>query len=196
MNDVALTTTDLIAAATQILVDGGYALIPLDEAVLGAAGSRCFEDTYGVVAVVVYSTWSDLANSWFEAQAQLIDLMSRNLSEGDPKAWEGYLVLMTPGVPDLPNSDDVDAIRYDTTRLRKFVATGDDMSTLTDIDRVLSPLLPLSAEPQTAAEETVLEHLPDLLAKSGVDRNFVRAIVSAYRTQRPLLEALDEARRA
>ena len=196
MNDVSLTTTDLIAAATQVLVDGGYTLIPWNETASNAASSRYFEDTYGIVAVVVYSTWSDLANNWFEAQSQLIGLMSRSLSQGDPKASEGYLVLLTPGVTALPNSDAVDAIRYDISRLRKFVATGDSLGTLSDIERVLSPLLPLSAEPETAADETVLERLPDLLAKKGTDRDAVRVIVSAYRTQRPLLEALDEVGRS
>ena len=196
MNDVSLTTTDLIAAATQVLADGGYTLIPWNEAASNSASSRYFEDTYGIVAVVVYSTWSDLANNWFEAQSQLIGLMSRSLSQGDPKAWEGYLVLLTPGVTALPNSDAIDTIRYDISRMRKFVATGDSLGTLSDIERVLSPLLPLSAEPETAADETVLERLPDLLAKKGTDRDAVHVIVSAYRAQRPLLEALDEVGRS
>src|SRR4051812_17097065 len=95
----SLTATQLLAAATDLLTVSGYSRADVTtEAVVPGAASRIFEDAYGIVAVHVFDTWSHLAEQWNVAQGQLVDVISEHLRRPEPKAWEGYLVLMTPGL--------------------------------------------------------------------------------------------------
>ena len=95
----SLTTTEILAAASKVLQDGGYNRV--DESRFPewtSANARLFEDPYSIVEIIVYNTWSELHSSWTGAQAILVDVMSKHLRSTEPKAWEGYLVLFTPGV--------------------------------------------------------------------------------------------------
>ena len=94
-----LTVTKLLAAATDFLTRGGYVrLLEEESSAEWSSSSRLFEDSYGIVAVIVYDSWSEVENTWAEDQERLVNLISRHMKSTDPKAWDGYLVLMTPGV--------------------------------------------------------------------------------------------------
>jgi hypothetical protein len=188
-NTESLTTTNLLAAASGLLLSGGYQQVherSVDDR-WRASNVRLFEDRFGIVAIVVYETWRDLLSRWPDAQAALVDLISQNVSSNDAKAWEGYLVLLTLGVG---SHSEVNTIRYDTSRVRKLVATGDDLRILADVERALLPLLPLGDVPLVAEQDSALEMLPQLLQRRNIPEEAVRLIVLAFREQQPLLEQL------
>lgn len=188
--EVRLTATNLLAAADSELLSGGYRKVG-EDALRGWPGGsiRVYEDPYAVAVVAVYETWTELATGWVQLQEALVDLMSRFWTRADAKAWDGYLVLFTPATPG--NYVEVEGIRYNTSRVRKLVATGDDLRRLSDVTRVLAPLLPLEPAVETQGE-TALEMLPRLLAQQGIDEEVARVLVRAFDRQEPLVEALDQ----
>src|SRR5437016_5737672 len=148
----SLTSTEIVAAANSVLLSGGYRLIDraqLDIPAVSAA--RFYEDAFGIVEVVVFDTWESLRSEWANAQASLVELISRFVQTGEAKAWEGYLVLFTPAVVPSEQRDKADGIRYNTNRVRKLLATGENLQTITDVERTLVPLLPLTSS--TAEQE-------------------------------------------
>ena len=189
-----LTPTDLLAAASELLEQGGYTRVSggvVDS--WATAGTRLFEDVYNVVALVVYETWQELDAGWPAAQAELVELISAHMTRSDPKAWDVYLVLLTPG-PAIDGDRGPSDIRYDTSRVRKLVAAGDELQVVGDVERALLPLLPLDAVTATAGERSTLTMLPEILAKHGVEPQTVSVVVEAFRTQRSLVESLHDYR--
>lgn len=185
------TTTSLVAAASSVLEQNGYRQVRPDatERWPGSAG-RVYEDPYSVAAVLVYETWRDLADEWPQAQAALAELMSAHFGRDDAKAWEAYLVLLTPSVlPSEAHSMALD-IRRDTAHVRKLLATGEELQHLADIERALLPLLPLPAEVAVIEERSVLDLLPGLLSKRGVSESAVRVTTRAFLDQEPIVESL------
>jgi hypothetical protein len=185
---MALTVTDLLAEASRLLTENGYTAAEpgVGSAWLSSSG-RVFEDAYGVVGLAVFETWSELRHSWPDAQSSLGELISRHLTRADAKSWEVYLVLLTPGV--LGNDDQLESqlIRSDTNRARKLVATGAELQSISNVERVLLPLLPLTGDITVTDEGSLLDRLPDLLE---VDQGAARVIVDAFRNQEPILERL------
>ncbi len=185
----------LLAQAHALLERGGYKVVREAEETLGIPSERGFlaEDKYGVVAVAVYETWKDLSAGWPETQSALVAVISREFTRAEAKAWEGYLVLLTPASLGPEAREEADRIRYDTSRIRKLVASGEDLTTLSDVDRVLLPLLPLEpAEVAMEDESSLLGSLPELLAQQGIGRDAADGVVGAFRRREPLLEALHQ----
>lgn len=188
-SSTGFTTTDLIAVASQTLSACGYRQIRKRFLEWDTPTSRLFEDEYNVVGIVVFDTCAELLRTWPDHQGSLVDLISRHVSQGESKTWDGYLVLLTPGLA--PSGDrEIVAIRYNTTRLRKIVATGDDLRTATEVERVLLPLLPLDQDQVRLTTGSVLDILPKLLADKGIPEETTRLLVEAFRDQSPLLERL------
>jgi hypothetical protein len=192
-----LTGTQLLATATEILSTGGYreALPPTPSSQSGGA-SRLFEDAYGIVAIHVYESWRQLTEQWHVAQGELVDLISEHLTRPEPKAWEGYLVLLTPGLLPPTERTRINELRYDTNRVRKLVASGDDLATLDGVRLTLLPLLPLEIEQPVAGQSGLLERLPDLLGESDVPADLTRVIVSAFQANDSIVDRLHSARLA
>ena len=186
-----LTPTDIIAAASQVLSDAGYRQVHDTSKDWDTATSRLFEDEYNVVAVVVFDTCGELLRGWTDLQGSLVDLISKHVGQTEAKSWDGYLVLLTPGVA--PSEDaEIEAVRYNTHRLRKLVATGEELNTVADVERVLRPLLPLSQERAAMDNASALDVLPRLLANQGIAQDTTRVLVDAFRSQSSLLERLHE----
>ena len=118
------TSTDLIAIASQVLAGGGYQQIRGRFSEWDTSTSRLFEDEYNVVGLVVFDTCGELLRAWPDLQGSLVEVISRHVGQGESKSWDGYLVLLSPG---FGASEDVaiEAIRYNTTRLRKLIGTGE-----------------------------------------------------------------------
>jgi len=89
---------------------------------------------------------------------------------------------------------EADTIRSDTGRLRKLLATGEELQILGDVERVLMPLLPLH-EVDSADQGSTLSMLPDVLSAKGLPRDAVEIVVKAFLDQQPLLERLHDRRR-
>lgn len=188
-----LSATQLLAAATQLLDESGYA--NASEAATGPESAhiaRVFEDRYGIVAICVFDTWGQLVAEWPEAQGELVDLISGTLSRPEPKAWEGYLVLMTPGVMPAGDRTTINQIRSDTNRVRKLVASGDELGTLEDIRNFLLPLVPLQLDDSISGEADLLGTLPALLAEHDIAPQVTQTIVDAFIENASIFERLHD----
>lgn len=188
-----LTITDLIATASDSLAHGNYQRITNRFPEWETTSARLFEDTYNVVGLVAFDTCGELLRTWADLQGKLVDVISRHVGQGEAKAWDGYLVLLTYGLS--PSSEtEIEAVRYNTTRLRKIVATGEDLRTTADIERVLRPLLPLGASEAKVERTAVLDLLPSLLATQGIAQDTTKTLVDAFREQASPLERLHKLR--
>lgn len=187
------TSTDLIAIASQVLAGGGYQQIRGRFSEWDTSTSRLFEDEYNVVGLVVFDTCGELLRAWPDLQGSLVEVISQHVGQGESKSWDGYLVLLSPG---FAASEDVaiEAIRYNTTRLRKLIGTGEDLQDPMGVERVLRPLLPLNQERVKLSQESALDLLPKLLANQGIPKETTQLLVDAFREQLPLLERLHEQR--
>lgn len=185
-----MTTTSLVALASETLAANGYRVVR-DMAGMLKIGDQALlaEDSYNVVSVVAFETWQQLASEWVDAQADLVELLSRRLARSAPKAWDGYLVLMCAGEP--ADRRDVLKIERDTTRVRKIVATGSMLRTSSDVRRVLDLLLPLDLPPNLSAMSDALDALPSLMADT-VSPEIMKVVVDAYRSVEPPLERLHD----
>ena len=182
-----INVTTLVAEAAQVLEDAGFnAVDQSGKNSWKATAARVYEDTYSIVCVAVYETWADLQSRWVEDQATLVSLISEYFARSDAKAWDGYLVLLTPSI--VPKSDRLRAssIGRNTLHLRKLFADGEELQSLGGVRRTLLPLLPL--EDYDALERRdVLDTLPSLLGGRGVDPAAVQVAISAFRQQRPII---------
>jgi hypothetical protein len=186
-----LTSTDILAAASEALVLGGYRRIADSVSGKIAGSARIFEDPYSVVQLVVYETWTDLETNWTDAQGVLVELISKYVVSTEPKAWDGYLVLLTPSILPTAAREQAIQIKNNFNRVRKFLATGDELKTTSDVERLLLPLLPLAGEvPRGDQSSRVLDFLPEILSKRGIDRAAVETLVTAFAAHQPLLENL------
>jgi hypothetical protein len=194
MPDSILTESQILAIATETLESSGYSRISEELVAWPAAEHRLFEDAYGIVALTLFGSWSDLVNQWTEAQASLAELISAHLTSAEPKAWEGYLVLLTRAIIGPEDRARENAVRYDTSRVRKLVATGDDLTSEADVKRVLLPLIPLRFDATPA--EPILDLLPALLYKTkNIPETTTKILLDAFRKQEPLVEALHSQRK-
>lgn len=184
-----MTPTDLIAASTSVLEAGGYQPIREGFPEWNTTSTRLFEDKYNVVGIAVFTTAAELISSWADLQGALVEVISRYVGQTEKKAWDGYLVLLTTAIA--PASDaDIEDIRSDTTRLRKLVATGEDLSAPGDVERLLRSLLPLHAPQDLIGQSTALDLLPELLAEQGINESTTKVLVKSFIEQKPLMDAL------
>ena len=186
------TVTSLVAAAADVLEGAGF-----DAAQQSATGTwrataaRVYEDAYSIVCVAVYETWAELSSGWTEDQANLVALISQHFARTEAKAWDGYLVLLTPSV--VPATERLTSINIqrNTLHLRKLFADGEELRSLSAVRRALLPLLPLE-EHDALEPRSVLDTLPPLLADRGVDEEAAHVAIAAFRDQRPILAEVHE----
>jgi len=186
-----LSPSAVILEAERLLASGGYRVSRDGHRWAGSAAlSLLAEDLYGIVGLAIWESWDALKGGWPDAQGSLVDLLSERFARAEPKLWDAYLVLLCvlPAGPD--NRSVVDRIRYDMSRIRKLVATGEDLATLKDIERVLLPLLPLRVGPVGDTTSAVIDSLPAILAGPDLPQGTVEAVVRAFKSQQPLLESV------
>jgi hypothetical protein len=183
-----LSYVQLTAATTEILTSNGYQQVDLPSS--WPSESRLYEDDYGIVALFVYDTWIRLRGEWNVAQGQLVDLISARLNRPDPKSWEGYLLLFTTASVPSDQRRDVTDLRYNTNRLRKLVATADEIDTVEDVHTALLPLLPLDTGSPSSSGSGLLSRLPDLLSAERVSRRVTEAVVDSFLANESMMESL------
>ena len=188
------TATALAAAVAEVLEDSGYRLATRqneqDWAEWPAPGAKVYEDAYSVVALVVYETWADLSDGWLTAQEALVELISAYFKRGEPKTWEGYLLLFTPSVVPATARAEAVAIQRNTAHVRKILGTGDLLRGLHDVRNALLPLLPLEAFESIGQPRAALDILPDILRRDGIPEEAARATIKALLNEEPIIERL------
>jgi hypothetical protein len=173
------------------LVRNGYTEVATAEEI--GLETRVYEDFFGIVSLTVFETWPQLVEMWHDAQGYLVDLMSGAMPRADPKAWEGYLVLLTPDDPSAEEElEAVDAIRRNTRRVRKIIGTGGELQTLPDVEQILLPLLPLTVAGAGTGPPSALSRLPEILESAGINRETTEALLAAYASNDSLLDRLHQ----
>ena len=115
------TVTTLVAAVGQILEGAGLKAVSSSATGMWKATEvRLYEDAYSVVCIAVYETWTDLWSLWADDQATLVSLISRHFSRTDAKAWDGYLVLLTPSIVPAAARHNAIEIQRNTVHVRKL----------------------------------------------------------------------------
>jgi hypothetical protein len=194
MNSNLPTPTGLLAKASSLLTDAGYVIATAKAPEWSTQTSRVFEDRYNVVGLVVFPTCNELLSSWLKLQESLVQLISRHVMATEGKAWDGYLVLLTPATAPSERLK-VDSIRHDTARLRKLVATGEELESDSEVERVLRPLLPMYPVNGVVEADSILSLLPSLLAEHGISTNVTDELVTSFRARTPLMEGIHRAER-
>ena len=194
MTSTAPTPTGLLAKASSLLTDAGYVAVTAKHADWATQTNRVYEDKYNIVGLVVFSTCNELLSNWVKLQESLVNLISRHVMATEGKAWDGYLVLLTPASAPSERTA-IDAIRYDTSRLRKLVATGEELMADADVERVLRPLLPMPPMAGLAAMNSILTLLPALLAEQGIPTKVSEQLITSFTERAPLMEGVHLARR-
>ena len=184
------TVTSLVAVASQVLEDAGYRAVPSSATEIWAASrAMVFEDAHGIVCVAAYETWAQLSSRWTQDQATLVTIISRHLIRTDAKAWDGYLVLLTPSFIPASQRPVSVKIQRNTLHVRKLLSGGDELNSVSDVRRTLLPLLPLD-EHYALKPRDLLDSLPPLLTQYGIDEESAQTTIAAFGSQRPVIEEL------
>jgi hypothetical protein len=171
-----LTVSSLRAAAVEVLTGAGYREVS-DPPASSREHGGVYEDPYSIVGIGIFETWSALAAGWLDLQAALAELISENFARSDPKAWEGYLVLLTPSFVPTASAQEANEIRRDTQHVRKLLGAGDEIASLGQVQRLLLPLLPLDLPDAHARSSDALSALPPILGAQGIDPGAVQVAV-------------------
>lgn len=188
-----LTTTEITGQVKRTLRDAGYDQHSAPPGRWDAPNHLLYEDDYGIVGVVIFESISLLLIDWTTAQGALVHMMSQHITRAQPKSSEGYLVLLTGAAPQEGReyyvNKEVNAIRYNTSRVRKLVGTGVSLNTVDDVKRVLDPLLPLDISNDEKEAVSVLDLLPELLS-DDVSEEITKAVTEAYLQLNSPIDAL------
>lgn len=189
---MGMTVSALLAMISETLESSGYQRISRSAGHAEAPATfRLFEDAYGIVGVALYETWLQLRQDWAESQGVMVNIMSAGLNDDD-KAWEGYLVLATPGALDRSELLEVNNLRYDMGRVRKFVITGDDIRDISDVRGALQSILPIELPGLATAPTDILDILMDSIPTADDLRTHLGKVIAALRDGYPLLNALSD----
>lgn len=191
MDSAPLTMSSLRAATDEVLTSAGYRQIPDPPDWRNDYGG-VYEDPYSIVGLAIFETWGALATEWLDLQVALAQLISENFASSEPKAWEGYLVLLTPSIVPGSAQQDASDIRRNTQHLRKLLGTGDDIVAIGQVERLLFPLLPLQVVGAEAGSGDALALLPQILGEQGIDPGAVRVAIEAFTAQQPIVERLHD----
>lgn len=160
--------------------------------------SNVYEDSLCFVAVSLFSDVDALIRDWQSAQEELTSLLQRYPAHIGAKAWDGYLVLVTPDRLSSLTVAEITAIRSNTKRLRKLVLCDEDTidsdrksDLIARIARGLSPVLPLTL-PTKRHYVNPLGSLADRLKVAGLTSGQIASVVDAYNSGMPIMSALHE----
>lgn len=171
----ARSDDELLRIAKTVLSAQGFHI----EGMSGTIDLLLAENSYFVVAIATTNTIRDLIFAEqvaFEALVQRIESAALG-----PKKWDTYLVLLTqeksPEGED--TTQDLYAINYDTSRLRRIAHTGVD-PTPEAVGHALAPF----AEPTTfaapAAQTDALNSLEHALVSRGINKELAQRAITAF----------------
>ena len=188
-----ITTGAIIGHASRTLKENGYRVVNAEEHSVSLGESALLaEDEYVIVAVKVLDTVGELIARWADVQSEFVAYLDDCLSQADPKVWECYLLLLSPGTPTESQISRIERIRLNTNRVRKLVVAGSALQTIQDVTEAMSPILPLKNLASLTEQGSGLKNLPTLLARYGADSGSVRVIVEAFEKEKSLFKELNE----
>jgi hypothetical protein len=155
----------------------------------GSIALTVLEDPLAIVGVAGFDSWTELAAGWSIAQDRIVSAIGGRIASGEPKAWDGYLALLTPQQLTEGEQGEAARIRYDTRRLRKIVITGDEAPNLGRLPSALLPVRPILEEGDLERFDP-LARLRDHLIRAGAEAGAVDALLEAYTEGRLLMDAI------
>lgn len=182
-----------LASVRELLSRGGASEIPVPG--IGSQLAALYEDQYSFIGVSWFASVGQMTTDWPTAQEELWRAATLAPGRLGPKAWDGYLVLLTPETIPPSLASIVTSIRSDTRRLRKIVISGDDIDVTSpvlmaaSIRRALTPILPISIVKSARILDPVAT-LPERLLPTGIERSILEQVISAYRRGEPMVPAL------
>lgn len=186
----------LLASVRDLLSRNGASAISNLSGATQLAG--VYEDVYSFIGVAWFSSVQEMAARWASVQEELWRVAALAPGRLGVKAWDGYLVLITPEAIPTSLASEISSIRSDTRRLRKIVLTGDDIdegspvSVAASVRRALTPILPIMIGPTATILDPVAT-LPARLAPTGIGLPILEEVVAAYRRGEPMVQALHRA---
>lgn len=179
---IALASEKFAEAGYSVKREHGSSIFPTEESLLA-------EDDFGIVAMVVFETWSELVDMWPMAQSTLVKLVSNKVARTSPKFYDAYLMLVCRSV--VSTQDMIAKIERDTNRVRKYVIHDSSLKSSKDFVSAMDPLMPLNLTDEIVSVTDALDLLPDLL-ESSARPDLVKTAVEAYRDLSSPVEAIHQ----
>lgn len=139
-------------SSSELLKEAGYSA---EQAHIGKREALVFEGDTVLGFLFVYDSSADLMKSWSSDSDMAISTYQFGLRKSGTKAWNTYLILLTPELPDYGRAVSLGAIEEDLSGTRKIAKAG--IRDLTDLGAALLPLLPLQSAPRLEAVDMRME---------------------------------------
>lgn len=137
---------DILQSSNDLLNDAGYLAQRLR---IGQREALIFEGDTVQGFLFVYDSSVSLMKSWSVDSDVAIATYQFGLRKSGSKAWNTYLVLLTPESSDYVSASLLSAIEEDLRGTRKVAKGG--IQNLADLHAALLPLLPLQNAPRLEA---------------------------------------------
>lgn len=116
---------------------------------IGSREALVFEGSSVLGFLFSYDSVEELMKDWMADSDRAIANYQFGLRRSGIKAWNTYLVLLTPDIPDYARVVSLGAIEEDLGGTRKIARAG--VQDLADLSAALLPLRPLQSAPRLAA---------------------------------------------
>lgn len=137
---------EILHSSGQLLKEAGYAT---EQVTLDQRQALMFEGSTVLGFLFVYESVADLMKNWASDSDSAIAAYQFGLRKSGIKAWNTYLVLLTPEPPDYARIVSLGAIEEDLGGTRKIARAG--IRDQADLGAALLPLRPLQSAPRLEA---------------------------------------------
>jgi hypothetical protein len=138
--------SEILHSSGGLLREAGYVT---EQVSIGQQDALIFEGDTILGFLFAYDTVADLTKNWAADSDNAISAYQFGLRKSGIKAWNTYLVLLTPEPPDYARIVSLGAIEEDLGGTRKIVRAG--VRDSADLGAALLPLRPLQSAPRLEA---------------------------------------------
>lgn len=137
---------EILYSSRELLQDAGCTS---ELVTIGQRPALVFEGSSVLGFLFTYEKIEDLMKDWMADSDRAIASYQFGLRKSGIKAWNTYLVLLTPEIPDYGCMVSLGAIEEDLGGTRKIVRAG--VRDMADLSAALLPLRPLQNAPRLSA---------------------------------------------
>lgn len=138
--------TEILGSSGELLREAGYAT---EQVAIRQREALVFEGDTVLGFLFAYDSVKDLTKDWVADSDNAIATYQFGLRKSGIKAWNTYLVLLSPEPPDYAQIVSLGAIEEDLSGTRKIARAG--IKDLADLGAALLPLRPLQSAPRLEA---------------------------------------------
>jgi len=137
---------DILQCSKELLGGAGYSATSTS---IGQREALVFEGDTVQGFIFIYGSGADLMKSWSTDSDMAISTYQFGLRKSGTKAWNTYLIVLTPEATDYARAISLGAIEEDLGGTRKIARGG--IQDLADLGAALLPLLSLQSAPRLEA---------------------------------------------